>query len=176
MAGLRGYTVPRFVASVLMVGLVGACVAPTLAADSDPLPRPVAGPRRAAIEAYNDGVVFMLARRYGEAQARFEAALRHDEALAAAHNNLAFSLRMQGLQFAELALRHYDRALALDPKLARALMYRGALHAQMRDIERARADLARLFRLDPALAARLAGVIDERESGDGYDGLAPQVD
>lgn len=156
------------------VGMVGTV--PASAADSDPLPRPKGGAAAAAIDAYNAGVKLMVERRYGEARGRFEQALRLDDGLAEAHNNLAFSLRMIGLEHADLALRHYNRAIAVNPKLARAYMYRGVLLSQMRDLDGARADLARLRELDPALATRLAAAIERRAEGDGYEGLAPQFD
>ena len=41
----------------------------------------------------DDGVALLLARKFGPAQERFEAALALDERLAEAHNNLAFALR-----------------------------------------------------------------------------------
>jgi Flp pilus assembly protein TadD len=62
-------------------------------AESDPLSVPQAGARADAVRLYNDGVTLLLARRFGEAQQRFEAALALDEQLAEAHNNLAFALR-----------------------------------------------------------------------------------
>jgi tetratricopeptide (TPR) repeat protein len=143
--------------------------------ESDPLPVPRAGPRQRAVAAYNDGVALMVAKRYAAAQQKFEEALAADEGLAEAHNNLAFSLRMQGAHNRERALRHYDRALQLQPDLARAYMYRGVLFTQMGDLARARADHARLLTLDPALAAQLERVM----AGEGRDdsaGLAPQYE
>jgi tetratricopeptide (TPR) repeat protein len=117
----------------------------------------------------------MVDKHYAAAQQKFEQALAADEGLAEAHNNLAFSLRMQSALNRERALRHYNRALELKPDLARAYMYRGVLLAQMGDLTRARADHARLLALDPQLAAMLERVL----SGDGrddYHGLTPQYD
>jgi tetratricopeptide (TPR) repeat protein len=117
----------------------------------------------------------MVDKRYAAAQQKFEEALAADEKLAEAHNNLAFSLRMQGALNRERALRHYDRALELKPDLARAYMYRAVLFTQMGDLTRARADHARLRALDPQLAARLERIM----AGDGRDesdGLTPQYD
>jgi Flp pilus assembly protein TadD len=76
----------------------------------------------------------------------------------------------------ERALTHYNRALELDPRLARAYMYRGTMFEQMGDLARARADHARLLELDRELATKLAAVLDARGSGSEYDGLAPQFD
>jgi Flp pilus assembly protein TadD len=88
---------------------------------------------------------------------------------------LAFSLRMQSAANRERALKHYNRALELKPRLAQAYMYRGVLFTQMGDLARARADHATLLRLDPVLATKLDRVIAGAGRDDG-DGLAPQYD
>ena len=82
------------------------------AAESDPLPVPKGGAHERAVTAYNAGVKLLLDKKYGDAQRKFEKALAADEQLAAAHNNLAFSLRMQSAANRDRALEHYDRALA----------------------------------------------------------------
>ena len=82
------------------------------AVESDPLPVPKGGPRERAVTAYNAGVKLLLDKKYGDAQKKFEEALAADEQLAEAHNNLAFSLRMQSAANRDRALKHYDRALA----------------------------------------------------------------
>jgi tetratricopeptide (TPR) repeat protein len=130
------------------------------AIESDPLPLPAGGSRQQAVEAYNAGVKRMIERRFAEAQAKFAEAMRLREALAEAHNNLAFSLRMQGAHNFDRALKHYNRALELDPRLARAYVYRGVLLVQMGNLARARADHARLLELDREFAAKLATIID----------------
>jgi len=146
------------------------------AIESDPLPVPEGGARQRAVTAYNDGVKLMVEKRYAAAQQKFEEALAADERLAEAHNNLAFSLRMQGAHNRERALRHYDRALELKPDLAQAYMYRGVLFTQMGDMARARADHVKLLKLDRQLAARLEGIIAGGGGRDEYDGLTPQYD
>ena len=118
----------------------------------------------------------MLEKRYPAAQARFEEALARFEGLAEAHNNLAFSLRMQGAQNFERALRHYDRAIELKPDLAAAYMYRGVLFTQQGDLKRASADHARLLKLDRSLAAKLEAAIVSRVVGEGNEGLAAQYE
>jgi tetratricopeptide (TPR) repeat protein len=161
-------------AALAAIALV-ACASAARAVESDPLPVPEGGARQRAVTAYNEGVKLMVDRHYAAAQQKFEEALAADEGLAEAHNNLAFSLRMQGAFNRERALRHYDRALELKPDLARAYMYRGVLFTQMGDLARARADHARLRALDPHLAARLERIM----AGDGRDesdGLTPQYD
>ena len=146
------------------------------AVESDPLPVPEGGARQRAVTAYNTGVKLMVEKRYAAAQQKFEEALAADERLAEAHNNLAFSLRMQGPHNQARALRHYDRALELKPDLARAYMYRGALFTQMGDLARARADHATLLKLDGSLAARLERIIAGAAERDDDDGLTPQYD
>lgn len=146
--------------------------------ESDPLPVPEGGrAREQAVVAFNDGVKLMLEKRYAPAQSRFEEALAHDEGLAEAHNNLAFSLRMQGAHNADRALKHYNRALELKPDLAVAYMYRGVLFTQLGDLRRAGADHARLLKLDRNLAAKLETVILGRVvREEGNEGLAAQYE
>jgi len=128
------------------------------------------------VTTYNDGVALLLDGNYAAAQAKFEAALAQDEKLAEAHNNLAFSLRMQGTRNFERALSHYNRALELKPDLAQAYMYRGVLFTQMGDVARARADHERLLKLDARLAAELEAVIAGRTVGYGRAGIAAQFE
>lgn len=156
----------------LAFALCGAAAA----VESDPLPVPTGTPREQAVVAYNDGVKLLVEKRYRDAQARFEQALAVDEKLAEAHNNLAFSLRMQGAQNFAASLQHYNRALELKPDLAQAYMYRGVLFTQQGDLTRARADHARLLTLDKALAEKLAAVIDGAREQDIYGGISPQSD
>jgi tetratricopeptide (TPR) repeat protein len=162
------------VAALLLTLGLGLSAARAGAAESDPLPVPKGGPRERAVAAYNEGVKLVVDKRYAAAQQKFEEALAADEGLAEAHNNLAFSLRMQSAANFQRALIHYDRALALKPDLAQAYMYRGVLFTQLGNLERARADHARLRALDPRLAARLEAVI--AGAGEGYEGLAAQYD
>ena len=160
-----------------LAGAIIALACPAAGAvESDPLPVPKGGAREQAVVAYNDGVKLMLAKRYAAAQTRFEEALAQFEGLAEAHNNLAFSLRMQGAHHFDRALKHYDRALELKPELAQAYMYRGVLFAQLGDLKRASADHARLLRLDRTLAAKLEAVIVSRMVREGNEGLAAQYE
>ena len=142
------------------------------AVESDPLPAPKGTPRERAVNAYNVGVTLMRDKYYAAAQEQFEQALVLDETLAEAHNNLAFSLRMQGTHNFTRALHHYQRALELKPDLAQAYMYRGVLFTQMGDLARARADHATLLALDQELAARLERIIAGADAHDEYGGLA----
>jgi tetratricopeptide (TPR) repeat protein len=144
--------------------------------ETDTLPVPKGTPRARAVIAYNEGVKLMRDKHYAAAQEKFEQALALNEALAEAHNNLAFSLRLQGTHNFERALQHYNRALELKPNLARAYMYRGVLFTQMGDLDRARADHAKLLALDQKLAAKLDSIIAGTGARDEYDGLAAQYD
>lgn len=162
----------RFILAAVM-----ALATTAAAIESDPLPVPADGPRQKATTLYNEGVRLLLDKRYGEAQRRFEDALQAHESFAEAHNNLAFVLRMQGPANNERSLRHYARALELNPKLAQAYVYRGTLHTQMGNLAAARADLESLRPLDPALAARLEKVIAERDpSVSPRDGVTGEVE
>ena len=155
----------------LLIGVGGA----TRAVENDPLPVPVGTPRERAVRTYNEGVGVLLQRRYPEAQRLFEQALQLDEALAEAHNNLAYSLRMQGAQHFDRSLQHYNRAIELEPTLAQAYMYRGVLFTQIGDLARARADHATLLGLDRGLAAKLQQAIDGAGRDD-RSGIAGQYD
>ena len=146
------------------------------AVESDPLPVPTNGSRVDAVRLYNDGVVLLLARDFGQAQQKFEAALALDERLAEAHNNLAYALRMQGRHNFASSLEHYNRAIELKPDLAQAYMYRGVLFMQQGDKVRAQQDLERLRRLDARLAAELEGVVEGAVEGQGSGGVAAQYD
>ena len=165
----------RLAAGLLVTIGLGFWATGAGAVESDPLPVPKGGPRERAVIAYNAGVMLLLDKKYAEAQTKFEEALAADEQLAEAHNNLAFSLRMQSPANRTLALRHYDRALQLKPDLAQAYMYRGVLFTQMGDLDRARADHAQLLKLDRALASKLERVI-AGEGRDEKDGVAGQYE
>lgn len=128
--------------------------------ESDPLLPPASGPRADAVRHYNEGVPLLAARKFREAQSRFEAALAADETLPEAHNNLAYALRMQGAHNFAPSLTHYNRALALNPNLAQAYVYRGVLFMLQGDMARARQDLRRLQGIHPVLARELERALD----------------
>jgi tetratricopeptide (TPR) repeat protein len=146
------------------------------AVESDPLPVPAGTAAARAVRQYNDGVALLVQRRYAEAQARFEAALALDEKLAEAHNNLAFSLRMQGRHNLGAALAHYNRAIALKPGLAQAYHYRGMLFVLQGDTASARQDLERLRPLDAKLAAELESALAGRVPDNPRGGISAQYD
>jgi tetratricopeptide (TPR) repeat protein len=145
------------------------------AAETDPLPVPQAGVRANAVKLYNDGVALLVERDYRQAQQKFEAALKLDDQLAQAHNNLAFALRMQGRQNFAASLAHYNRAIELKPDLAQAYMYRGMLFVQQGELARARQDLEQLRRLDPPLAGELERAMQGGTPGE-RGGIAAQYE
>lgn len=157
-----------WIASLLVLAGLSAS-----AIESDPLPVPENSQRASAVRLYNDGVALLVARKFNEAQQKFEAALAVDDTLAEAHNNLAFSLRMQGRHNFEASLAHYDKAIAIKPDLAQAYMYRGVLFVQQGNLPRAQQDLDQLRKLDPKLAAELERVVNG-SSGNERSGIAGQ--
>ena len=162
--------------ALLAALLLATAAAPASGAESDPLPVPAGSPLNKAIELYNQGVTHLVARRFAEAQQRFEAALQIDETLAEAHNNLAFALRMQGRQNFAVSLAHYNRALALKPNLAQAYMYRGALFLQQGDRAGAQRDLERLRTLDTKLAGDLERLLAGGDPSQKRSGISAQYD
>ena len=170
----RVHTSPA--ALLLAIATLALATGIAVAAETDPLPVPKAGPRGDAVREYNAGVSLLLARKFREAQQKFEAALALDERLAEAHNNLAFALRMQGPHNFASSLEHYNRALELKPDLAQAYMYRGVLFMQQGDKARALKDLERLRRLNPKLAADLERVVEGADEGQGRGGVAAQYE
>jgi tetratricopeptide (TPR) repeat protein len=117
--------------------------------------QPVVKKENSAVSAYNEGVTLMKAKQFGRAQAKFEQAVKQDPGFAEAHNNLAFCLRKQGSQNFQKSLEHYNKAIALNPKLAVAYEYRGVLYMQMERKADAANDLATLKKLNPRLAGEL---------------------
>lgn len=106
------------------------------------------------VAAYNQGVDALEKNDYAGARKLFEAALARNEKFPEAHNNLAYTLRMQSLDNADASLEHYNRAIELAPKFAQAYYYRGVLFVQ-------------LGRSDDAEASRVALVgINTDESKD----------
>jgi len=119
-----------------------------------------------AIKTYNEGVDLMKAKKFAQAQSKFEAALKANPNLAEAHNNLAFVLRKQGTQNFKLSLEHYNKAIQLKPNLAEAYMYRGVLYTQMGRKTDAQSDLAKLQKMNPHLAKELEEFIKTGKEDD----------
>lgn len=158
--------------NVLRIGLslcaVISMTLPLFAESSAPKPKP----KTSAESLYNEGTDLMQKGQYGPAAAKFQEALKLKEDFAEAHNNLGFSLRKQGAKNFEAALKHYGRALELNPKLAQAYHYRGVLHVLAGDEAAAKADHAKLVVLDQRLADELLKVIASKEEPEGYLGTS----
>jgi Flp pilus assembly protein TadD len=166
----------RLVKQTCFALLLAGVVFTAVAVESDPLPVPKGTPREVAVRTYNEGVGLLLQRDYAGAQRHFEKALQLEDTLAEAHNNLAYSLRMQGSQNFDRSLRHYNRAITLKPNLAQAYMYRGVLFTQLGDFSSARADHAKLLKLDAQLAARLELAISKAVTGEDRGGISGQYE
>jgi tetratricopeptide (TPR) repeat protein len=108
---------------------------------------------------YNKGVKLMYDKDFVAAEKQFRKALDVNEDFAEAHNNLAYTLRKQGADHFEEALRHYNRAIELNPQLAEPYMYRGVLFVQMGDKSSALADHQKLVEMNSSLAPELEYVV-----------------
>jgi tetratricopeptide (TPR) repeat protein len=128
-----------------------------------------------SITVYNQGVELMLAKKFLEAQAKFDQAVRENPRFAEAHNNLGYTLRKQGTANYQKSLEHYNTAIELKPKLAEAYMYRGVLYVEMGRKNDAEADLAVLRKLNPRLAKELAEVIETGKEEDRIYGVAGKI-
>src|SRR5258708_32203167 len=156
------------VVAVMVLGALTACGAgsETQAVRND------TGP---SIKTYNQGVELMLAKRFPEAQAKFEQAVKENPRFAEAHNNLGYTLRKQGAANYQKSLEHYNTAIELKPKLAEAYMYRGVLYTEMGRKIDAQADLAALQKLNPQLAKELAEVIKTGKEEDQFYVLSSKI-
>jgi tetratricopeptide (TPR) repeat protein len=128
-----------------------------------------------SVTIYNQGVDLMLAKRFPEAQAKFEQAVKENPRFAEAHNNLGYTLRKQGAANYQNSLEHYNTAIELNPKLAEAYMYRGVLYTEMGRKIDAQADLVALQKLNPQLAKELAEVIKTGKEEDRVYGLSSKI-
>src|SRR5258708_121319 len=111
------------------------------------------------VQVYNQGIQLMHAKKFAEAQVKFQQALSENPDFAEAHNNLAYSLRKQGPQNYAKALEHYDKAIQLRPNLAEAYEYRGVLFLKLGRKVDTEKDFATLKSLNPKLATELEHVI-----------------
>jgi tetratricopeptide (TPR) repeat protein len=137
---------------------------------SQPVSEPAAKTAKSTVDAtavYNQGVALMHEKKYAEALADFEKAVKAKPDFAEAHNNLAYCLRRQGPAKYNEALAHYDKAIHLNPNLAEAYEYRGVLFVKMNRKEDAQKDLARLKQLNPRLAAKLEYAIKNNGKEEG---------
>src|SRR6202022_3348960 len=128
-----------------------------------------------SITIYNQGVELMLAKRFPEAQAKFEQAVKENPRFAEAHNNLGYTLRKQGAANYQKSLQHYNTETARKPNVAEAYMYRGVLYPERGRKVDAQADLAALQKLNPQLAKELAEVIKTGKEEDQFYGLSSKI-
>jgi|ERR1700751_4487445 tetratricopeptide (TPR) repeat protein len=150
--------------------ILAAWVQAAFGMGSQPVPEPAVKTAKSAVDAtavYNQGVALMHERKYAEALADFEKAVKAKPDFAEAHNNLAYCLRHQGPAKYNEALAHYDKAIHLNPNLAEAYEYRGVLFVKMNRKEDAQKDLARLKQLNPKLAAKLEYAIKNNGKEEG---------
>ena len=179
----KSFTLKIFLSTCAMTTMA---IFPAFGAGSGPINQPSEGfpqtqgfpqikQENPAIKAYNEGVDLMKAKKFPQAQAKFEAALRANPNLAEAHNNLAFVLRKQGAQNFQLSLEHYNKAIQLKPNLAEAYMYRGVLYTQMGRKGDAQADLAKLQKMNPYLARELAQFMKTGKEDDELYGATKKV-
>jgi tetratricopeptide (TPR) repeat protein len=155
------------------VALMALAALPAIAAGS--AKQPVQKDSDPSITVYNQGVELMLAKKFPEAQAKFERAVRENPRFAEAHNNLGYTLRKQGAANYQKSLEHYNTAIGLKPKLAEAYMYRGVLYTEMGRKVDAQADLATLQKLNPKLAKELAEMIKTGKEEDRFYGLSSKI-
>lgn len=113
-----------------------------------------------AVVLYNEGTKLVFEKKFPEAQLKLEQAIAADPLMAEAHNNLAYALRKQGPANFDAAMKQYNLAIELNPKLPQPYMYRGVLFIQMGRKPEAEADLAQLNALKSPLAAELQWVIE----------------
>ena len=111
------------------------------------------------VKYYNRGVDLMLDKKFAQAEKQFRKSLKQNDSFAEAHNNLAYTLRKQGSANFEEALKHYNRAIQLNPALPEPFMYRGVLHIQMGNRDLALVDHQTLLAMNQRLADELEYVI-----------------
>ncbi len=112
------------------------------------------------VKYYNQGVKLMMDKKFSPAEMQFRKALDRNERFAEAHNNLAYTLRKQGAENYAEALKHYNRAIELNPNLAEPYMYRGVLHVQMGNADLALDDHKKLVAMGSRLADELQFVVE----------------
>ncbi len=96
---------------------------------------------------FTAGTAAVKAKDWPRAIAALNAAAKRDNNNADIHNLLGYSQRNNG-NF-ELALKHYDRALTLDPKHLGAREYLGELYLQQNNLAKAEEQRAMLVKLCP---------------------------
>jgi tetratricopeptide (TPR) repeat protein len=121
-AGIVRYTAPDPPSTAPMPG------SRPLASVEGPTPAPGGGPPRAVTPEMLQGMLeaaraSLFEGRYGEAIAAYQAILKRDPKNVDAMTHLALIVAIGG--HADAALETFDKALAIDPNYAPALLYRG---------------------------------------------------
>lgn len=112
------------------------------------------------VKIYNAGVALMMDKQFKKAEKQFRKSIALNERFAEAHNNLAYTLRKQGPENYDEALKHYNRAIALKPGLDEPYMYRGVLYVQMGNKSLALRDHSTLAARNSRLAEELQFVVE----------------
>jgi len=141
-------------------------VAPPDAPASGGTPRPVSpevmrGMLQAARESLSEG-------RYSEAIAAYQAVLKRDPKNVDAMTHLGLIVAIGG--HADSALETFDKALAIDPDYAPALLYRGqVLYEAKKDVAGAVRSWERFVKVAPSAAdrERVKKLIAEAKGGSG---------
>jgi tetratricopeptide (TPR) repeat protein len=140
--------------------LGGVALGNPLDEPQSPPPRPAAPAARSAQQAFDEGVQLMKAKRFDEAAAAFQQAVKARPDFAEAHSNLGYSLRNSGRL--DQAIASYQEAIRLKPNLAEAREYLGVAYVLKGDRQAALEQYQVLQRLDPRMAAEL---LEEIEKG-----------
>ena len=130
------------------------------------------------IKIYNNGVELMMDKKFNKAERRFRKAIALNENFAEAHNNLAYTLRKQGPDYYDEALKHYNRSIELNPGLDEPYMYRGVLYIQMGDKRMAVEDHKTLVNRNSPLASELQFVVENgrEKEPEAFFGVSGPID
>ncbi len=143
----------------ISLGLTGPALAAPLGGgpfmQEDPAPAAAEAQR-----AFDEGARHMQAKRYPEAVAAFQRAVKVRPDFAEAHSNLGYSLRNTGR--IDQAIAAYREAIRLKPDLAEAREYLGVAYLVKGDRQAAMEQYRVLQRLNPRVAAELLAEIEAR--------------
>jgi len=130
------------------------------------------------IKIYNNGVELMMDKKFSKAEKQFRKTLALNENFTEAHNNLAYTLRKQGPDYYDEAVKHYNRSIELNPGLDEPYMYRGVLYIQMGDINLTLADHKTLFDRNSQLASELQFVVENgrEKEPEQFFGVSRRID
>jgi tetratricopeptide (TPR) repeat protein len=130
------------------------------------------------IKIYNTGVALMMDKKFNKAEKQFRKTIALNERFAEAHNNLAYTLRKQGPEHYDEALKHYNRAIELKPKINEPYMYRGVLYVQMSRKSLALEDHSTLAARNSPLAEELQFVIENghEKEPESFFGVSGRID